>query len=158
MKEQQRRRVDGVLSPANLPYRLRLLVQSMTRHFQDLLESHDVTPLHWGVLSCLWREDGQPTQAIAQSLEQLGGTLTVGIDVMEKRGLVRRRRDAADGRISRVWLTNKGRRLQEVLVPQVEDFVDQLFSCFSRKEYRELSDLVDRLKLHLDITTFGPSD
>jgi DNA-binding MarR family transcriptional regulator len=140
---------ESVLAPANLPYRLRLLAQAMTRGFQDLIESHGVTPLHWGVLSCLWKEDGQATQAIARQLEQLGGTLTVGIDVMEKRGLVRRRRDREDGRVSRVWLTKKGRQLEAALVPEVEEFVEHLFSCFSAREYAEFAELVDRLRRHV---------
>ena len=144
-----KRRLNGVLTPDNLPYRMRLLVQAMTRHFQDLLQEYDITPLHWGVLSCLWREDGQATQAIAQTLEQLGGTLTVGIDAMERRGLVRRKRDKGDGRVVRVWLTKKGRDMEGVVVPEVERFVSQLFGCFSEKEYRQLSGLVDRLRERL---------
>jgi len=144
-----KRRLNGVLTPDNLPYRMRLLVQAMTRHFQDLLQEYDITPLHWGVLSCLWREDGQATQAIAHTLEQLGGTLTVGIDAMERRGLVKRKRDKVDGRISRVWLTKKGRAMEGMVVPEVEEFVGRLFGCLSEKEYGELSGLVDRLREHL---------
>ena len=149
MNRQRGKSVAGVLTPGNLPYRMRLLVQAMTRHFQDLLHEYDITPLHWGVLSCLWREDGQATQAIAQTLEQLGGTLTVGIDAMERRGLVKRKRDKVDGRISRVWLTKKGRAMEGTVVPKVEEFVRRLFGCFSEKEYGELSELVDRLREHL---------
>lgn len=142
--------MKSVLTPENLPYRIRLLAQTMTRRFQDLIEQYGVTPLHWGVLSCLWREDGRPTQAIAQELRQLGGTLTVGIDVMEKRGLVKRRRDRQDGRISRVWLTKKGRDLEGVIVPEVESFVREMFGCFSKSEYGDFSEMVDRLRSHVD--------
>jgi DNA-binding MarR family transcriptional regulator len=140
---------ESVLPPANLPYRMRLLTQAMTRSFQDSIERHGVTPLHWGVLSCLWRQDGQATQAIARQLEQLAGTLTIGIDVMERRGLVRRRRDGEDGRVSRVWLTKKGRQLEAAMMPEVEAFVEQLFSCFSAREYAEFAELVDRLRKHV---------
>jgi len=149
MKKERGLGDESVLTPGNLPYRMRLLVQAMTRHFQDLLQEYDITPLHWGVLSCLWREDGQATQAIAQTLEQLGGTLTVGIDAMERRGLVKRKRDKVDGRIVRVWLTKKGRDMEGTVVPKVEEFVGQLFDCFSAKEYGEFSGFVDRLKEHL---------
>jgi DNA-binding MarR family transcriptional regulator len=149
MKQQHAKSVDGVLTPGNLPYRMRLLVQAMTRHFQDLLQEYDITPLHWGVLSCLWREDGQATQAIAQTLQQLGGTLTVGIDAMERRGLVKRKRDNLDGRIVRVCLTKKGRAMEGAIVPKVEEFVGRLFACFSEKEYSEFSKSVDRLREHL---------
>jgi DNA-binding MarR family transcriptional regulator len=145
------REVSGeVLAPGNLPYRMRLLVQSMTRRFQGVLDPFDITPLHWGILSCLWREDGLPTRTISRQLDQLGGTVTVGLDAMEKRGLVRRRPDREDGRVSRVYLSKKGAALEKQLVPAVEALTTEMFACFSTEQAAQLSALVDRLRTHID--------
>ena len=140
--------VGSVLPPHNLPYQMRLLVQLQGRRFQDVIAPYHLTPLHWGILSCLWREDGLTTQGIAMQLEQLGGTVTVGLDLMEKRRLVHRRRDERDRRISRVWLTRKGASLQEKVVPAVEAFVRRTFACLSENELNQLADLISRLKEH----------
>jgi len=139
----------SVLTPHNLPYQMRLLVQLQGRRFQDVIAPYNLTPLHWGILSCLWREDGLTTQGIAVQLEQLGGTLTVGLDSMEKRRLVRRRTDQHDRRISRVWLTRKGASLQQEVVPAVAAFVVRIFACLSENELNQLSDLIHRLKAHI---------
>ncbi len=128
---------------------MRLLVQVMGRMFQDVLDPFDITPLHWGILCCLWREDGLPTQAIANRLEQLGGTITVGLDSMEKRGLVSRKADAKDRRISRVWLRRRGRDLERELSPEVAALVNRMFECLSPRELSQLSACVDKLRAHL---------
>jgi DNA-binding MarR family transcriptional regulator len=138
----------GVLTPHNLPYQMRLLVQLLARRFQDTIAPYNLTPLHWGILSCLWRQDGLMTHSIAAQLEQLGGTLTVGLTSMEKRKLVRRRPDRRDRRISRVWLTKRGAALQQEVVPAVEAFVGRVFACLSEKEVDQLSELIGRLKAH----------
>ncbi len=90
-----------------------LLVQQMTKRFQEILTPHGVTPLHWGILCCLWEEDGLRTTEIGKRLEQLGGTVTVGLDVMERDGLVQRKTDGSDGRILRIFLTERGASLQD---------------------------------------------
>ena len=137
-------RIDpAVLSPHNLPYRMRLLVQLFGRQFQQVLNPFDLTPLHWGILSVLWQEDGLRTQTIAERLEQLGGTLTVGLDSMEMRGLVKRKADLKDRRVSRVWLRPRGADLQQRLVPEVSNFVAEIFSCLSAAEQKQLSQLVE---------------
>ncbi len=129
---------------------MRLLVQLLGRRFHEVLDPFHLTPLHWGVLCLLWQEDGQRTQAIARELEQLGGTLTVGLDTMEKRGLVRRKQDEHDKRVSRVWLTRRGRELESRVVPEVSALIERIFSCLDAKEVSELSRMVDRLREHAD--------
>jgi DNA-binding MarR family transcriptional regulator len=143
------RNVNNVLAPNNLPVQMRLLVQLLTRHFQDVIAPYNVTPLHWGVLSCLWREDGLTTKAIVDQLDQLGGTVTVGLDSMEKRGLVRRCVDKNDRRVSRIWLTKRGAGLEDKMVPVVRAFMEQIFSCLTEEETRQLAGLVERLKEHV---------
>lgn len=139
-----------ILAPSNLPFRLRLLAQLLTRRFQERMAPFDLTPLHWGILCCLWREDGLATQAVAQQLQQLGGTVTVGLDSMERRSLIRRRPDGKDKRVSRVWLTPRGRRLESRVVPPVRALVESMFSCFSPAEQDQFSKFVDRLHAHVE--------
>jgi len=142
--------LESVLAPHNLPAQMRLLVQLLTRRFQEVISPYDITPLHWGILSCLWREDGLTTRAIVDQLDQLGGTVTVGLDSMEKRGLVRRRVDHNDRRISRIWLTKRGAKLENKVVPVVKNFMSKMFSCLSEKEKLQLASMVDTLRRHIE--------
>lgn len=140
----------SVLAPHSLPYRMKLLVQLLSRRFQDALTPYDLTPLHWGILCCLWRQDGLATHAIAKELEQLGGTVTVALDAMERRGILRRQHDEQDRRISRLWLTDEGRRLKNDLVPMAERLANDLFSEFTAEEFDKLSAMTDRLYKHVN--------
>ncbi len=106
-----------VLAPHNMGYRVKLLSQLLTRKFTEKLEPFGLTPFHWLVLCCLWQDDGLPTSSIGDKLQQVGGTLTGVIDRMEERGLVRRERDIKDRRIWRIWLTDAGRELEDILPP-----------------------------------------
>jgi len=135
-----------VLAPENLPYQMFLLVQQMTRRFQEILTPHGITPLHWGVLCCLWKEDGLRTTQIAEQLEQLGGTVTVGLDVMERDGFVQRKKDKTDGRVSRVFLTARGRILKSTLEPAAAALIQEMFVTLAPDEYKSLSSQIAHLR------------
>lgn len=135
---------DEVLAPRNLGYRIKLLSQLLTRTFQERLEPFGLTPFHWVVLCCLWKEDGLPTCTLGERLKQVGGTLTGVIDRMEERGLVRRERDSYDRRIWRIWLTPAGKELETELPPVSREIYEQAMAGFSLSERERLSQLIDR--------------
>ncbi len=138
-------RYRDVLAPHNIPYRIKLLSQALERRFQAILDPYDLTPFHWGVLCCLWQEDGLPTLNIGERLRQLGGTLTGVLDGMEKRDLIRRVRDTQDRRVYRVWLTPTGDGLQDELLPKVKSLTDSIFSGLKPEETTLFSEMLSRL-------------
>jgi DNA-binding MarR family transcriptional regulator len=123
-----------------------LLVQQMTKRFQEILTPHGVTPLHWGILCCLWEEDGLRTTEIGKRLEQLGGTVTVGLDVMERDGLVQRKTDGSDGRILRIFLTERGASLRTTLAPAAAALIEDMFATLAPGEYHDLAKQIARLR------------
>ena len=139
----------SVLAPENLPYQLFLLVQQMTNRFQTVLRPHGLTPLHWGILCCLWAEDGLKTTEIARRLDQLGGTITVGLDAMVRDGLVERQRSESDKRVTRVLLTERGRGLRQRLEEAANCLVVQMFSPITPAQYSQLQGTVNILRKHL---------
>jgi DNA-binding MarR family transcriptional regulator len=130
-------------APQSIGYRIKLLSQLLTRQFQDTLEPHGLTPFHWVVLCCLWEQDGLATSDIGDRLCQVGGTLTGVIDRMEERGLVRRERDQRDRRIWRIWLTEAGRSLEEILPPLALNLCDRTLQGLSSEERQQLSHYID---------------
>lgn len=138
-----------VLAPHNLGYRIKLLSQLQTRTLQERLEPFGLTPFHWVVLCCLWKEDGLATSTLGERLQQVGGTLTGVIDRMEERGLVRRQRDPIDRRICRIWLTSEGKQLENVLPPIAREIFEQAMAGIKIPERERLSQLIDRLIANL---------
>ncbi|GAA3078332.1 MarR family winged helix-turn-helix transcriptional regulator [Streptosporangium carneum] len=77
------------------------------------LETHG---LHLGqdvYLAQLWREDGICQGVLAARTGVTPANITQVLRRMEGQGLVVRRRDDADARVQRIWLTDAGRALEE---------------------------------------------
>lgn len=141
---------QDILPPNAMGYRLKLLSQIIDRRFQEILDPYNLTPLQWGVLCCLWQEDGLPTLQIAKQLRQRSGNLAVALPLMEKQGYVKRQCDERDRRIFRVWLTPEGSQLKDVLPQQAQDLDRQLFELLSQDERANFSQMVDRLRYSLE--------
>lgn len=133
-----------VLAPQSMGYRIKLLSQLLSRKFQERLEPLGLTPFHWVVLCCLWQEDGLATSSISEKLQQVGGTMTGVLDRMEERGLIRRERDRHDRRIWRIWLTEAGKQLQEILPPIAVEIRDQAMQGVANAERERFSETLDR--------------
>jgi MarR family transcriptional regulator, organic hydroperoxide resistance regulator len=134
-----------VLAPYGVGYRIKFLAQLSSRRFQEKLEPFGLTPFHWVVLCCLWEEDGLPTSTICGKLQQVGGTLTGVLDRMEERNLICRERDGRDRRIWRIWLTEEGNRLREVLPPLAKTLIDQAMDGIPETDRQHLSRMLDQI-------------
>ena len=90
------------------------LIQVMKEHRQRAEEALSQLGLHVSqelVLFVLWREDGLSQSELAARLRVELPTLTKAVQRMERAGLLIRQADEKDTRVSRVYLTEKGRAL-----------------------------------------------
>src|SRR5690606_19538460 len=105
------------LSPENS---VGYLVRDCNRAFQRVLERsigpHGVTRGQWYFLRVLWEQDGLSQRELSARVGMMEPTTVIALRGMEKAGLVRRTRSAADKRVTRVCLTAKARRLRESLI------------------------------------------
>ena len=81
---------------------------------------HDVTSEQWRILTCLWHQDGQRQQDLADIVHKDKTSITRIIDSMEKRDLVVRIPDGVHRRQKLIYLTNKGKRFREELMQIVQ--------------------------------------
>jgi MarR family transcriptional regulator, organic hydroperoxide resistance regulator len=136
---------QSVKAPHGLGYRIKLLSQLLSRQFQERIDPYGLTPFHWVVLCCLWEQDGLATSQLGDRLRQVGGTLTGVLDRMEERNLVRRERDCQDRRIWRIWLSEEGRKLEQVLPPLAMEVYEMAVQGRSEAERQLLSEWVDQM-------------
>ena len=114
------------------------------------LSEHGVRVGQQFVLEELWREDGLTPGELARRIGVETPTVVRGVGRMESAGLLERRDDPTDGRLVRVWLTNRGRELAQTL-PQVESkVIDSALSGFSEEERRQLIRLLGRVLENLE--------
>ena len=134
-----------VLAPYSMGYRIKLLSQLLSRKFQERLDPFGLTSFHWVVLCCLWEEDGLATSSIGEKLQQVGGTLTGVLDRMEDRNLVRRERDQHDRRVWRIWLTDAGKKLKDILPPIAAEIREHALKDIPNADREKLSELLDQV-------------
>ena len=124
-----------------------------------LLESHNLvlgevrrkladatTMPRFDLLANLEREDGQTLAALSRRMLVTAGNLTGLVDRAERDGVVERRADPKDRRLSRVYLTPKGRELITELLPKHAEHVGGLFDDLDPVDKRELRRLLGKLR------------
>lgn len=98
----------------------------ITREYQPLLDELGITYPQYLVLMILWEKDQLPVNDIAKKLVLNTNTITPLLKRMEQQGLVERRRSKEDERKVLVYLTEKGKQLQEQAARIPEQLVGQL--------------------------------
>jgi len=112
-----------------------------------LRDEGDLTPVQYNVLRILRGagEDGQTCSGIAQRLITHDPDVTRLIDRMERRGLVRRGRDANDRRVVRVHITEAGLRLVDTLDEPIRQFHRTRYRGLTMAQLRDLGALLERM-------------
>lgn len=86
------------------------------------------------VLHALWEQDGLTHGELAARLYVQPATVSKMIQRMEKTGFVARRDDPEDQRVSRVYLTDVGRAIQERVKQVWRALEQETFSGFTLEE------------------------
>jgi DNA-binding MarR family transcriptional regulator len=102
------------------------------------------------LLANLEREDGQTLAQLSRHMLVTAGNLTGLVDRAERDGVVERRDDPRDRRLSRVYLTPPGRALVASLLPEHAAHVSALLGGLDASERRELRRLLGKLRDSLD--------
>jgi DNA-binding MarR family transcriptional regulator len=127
-------------------YRLNRVVTA----YRNALERH-LAPvgLHGGqvfVLFELWREDGLRQVDIADRLNLSAPTVTKILKGLTEINLIRRERERDDARSSRVFLTDKGRRIRAEVAAQWLELESEYLSGLTDTERLILPDLLGKLQ------------
>jgi DNA-binding MarR family transcriptional regulator len=91
-----------------------------------------------GVILALAASDGLPAGTLAQKLGVKAPTMTRTIGRMEAQGFVERRTDAADARLTKVYLTEAGRNSVAEITSSAAACGELATRGFSEKEVRSL--------------------
>ena len=100
----------------------------------ELLEELGLYRGQHRILRALWRQDGLTHTELGGHAHVRPSTISTTIQRMEKAGLVERRHDAEDQRVSRVYLTETGRALQEDVEQAWRRLENELFADLTLEE------------------------
>ncbi len=114
-----------------------LLWQVIRQHFIRHHHLLHKIGLHKGqppILAMLWERDGLTQKEIAETLRLRPSTVTAVLKGMEKAGLLKRESDPEDMRVSRVYLTEKGKHLKKDVEEIIKTLEEECFAGFTLEE------------------------
>lgn len=126
------------------------LRKAMRREFELLAVHIDITVPQLLVLKRLWEGDGILTSVLTTEINCDGGTATGILDRLEGKGFVRRERCTQDRRAVRLFLTDKGREMEEPVSAIVAEVSDKMLQGFSAEERELLFQFLNRVERNLN--------
>jgi MarR family 2-MHQ and catechol resistance regulon transcriptional repressor len=122
-------------------------LSSLNSYLQRLLANWRLTDTQFGVLETLLHLGPLCQSELASKQLNSPGNMTMVVDNLEKRDLVRRERSLEDRRFISVHLTAEGRRLIEDLFPLHAAQTSRSLSVLTKAEQEELGRLCRKLGL-----------
>jgi DNA-binding MarR family transcriptional regulator len=146
---EQHYRAASYSARSSVGYLLRRLYTTMHDRVETAFAGHGFTLMQWIVL--LYIRDGLARTAsdIAREFRHDSGAMTRVIDQLERRGLLARKRSTRDRRAVNLALTPKGRRTIEELLPVMVEQMNVALEPFSRAEFEQFRDLLERMVNHV---------
>ena len=141
MSESKAKYTDSEQRALGAYTKLMRAAESVTARTNRAMSAAGLTISQFGVLEALLHKGPLCQRDIGAKILKSSGNMTMVIDNLEKRGLVRRERDIQDRRYFTVYLTEEGQALIEDVFPQVMSGIVEEMSVLEQTEQEELSRL-----------------
>lgn len=125
----------------------RMLAAQMRK--KKVLQQYDLMPQDIGLLVDLWSEDGLKQQDLAFSIIKDKATITRMLDRLEEKNIVVRVPDAVDKRTKRIYLTHKGKQLEQEVWPSAQEVVAHATSDISENDLKVCKKVLFQIYQHL---------
>ena len=121
--------------------------ESVTARLSPGVEAAGLSGSQFGALEALLHRGPMSQRELGQKLLKSSGNITMVVDNLEKRGLVRRERDRDDRRFITVHLTDEGERLIRDFFPCHAAAITREMGVLTPTEQEELGRLCRKLGL-----------
>src|SRR5258705_13660632 len=121
------------------------MARLMAQQLAERIRPAGVAIGQWSVLLFLWARDGMTQAEVSRVVAIEPPTVVRTIDRMVRDGLVTRAPDPDDGRLSRIYLTERGRSLRDELVPLAAAVNREVLNGLTDTEARTLRRLLTKL-------------
>lgn len=130
-------------------YLLRDTYREFSKVLQARIESEGVTLGMWFFLRALWEEDGLTQRELSRRIGTMEPTAVPALALMERKGLIVRRRDSKDRRRRLVYLTQRGRDLKALMIPHAYDVNRIALEGVEHAEIAQLRRILAKMKANL---------
>lgn len=129
----------------SLGYLVNRVARSMANQLAERMRSAGIGIGQWAVLLFLFARDGLSQAELSRDVAIEPPTMVRTIDRLVRDGLVTRVADPADGRVSRIYLTDRGRSLRDELVPMAVAVNEATLARLTDKEGKTLRRILTKL-------------
>ena len=138
---------DDEVAALNAFIKIMRASDSLNSRLYSIVSESGLTISQFGTLEALWHLGPMCQSELGKKLLKSGGNITMVIDNLEKRGLVKRERSKTDRRFISVHLTDEGEKLiSDVFPKHVKNIVNE-FSVLSPDELQHFSDMCKKIGL-----------
>lgn len=129
------------------------LHRSLKRNYDKQLKEFGLTPCQFEVLMTLWEEDNILLSELGKRVSRDGPTITGVIDRMERKMLVKRKRDSNDRRVVKVILTAKSNGMKEELSVAKKQILERITESLTSREINQLEMLLLKMMKNIEDAT-----
>lgn len=133
----------------SLPFLLGDVARLLHRRFDERARAHGVTRTQWKALAHVSRNEGLNQGALAELLDVEPITLCRLVDRLEEAGLVERRRDPADRRAWRLFLTETSRPALDRMRDVAADLTTDALAGISAEHVAQLTAILEQIRANL---------
>jgi DNA-binding MarR family transcriptional regulator len=108
-------------------------------------EGFDITPDQWSILSRLSEQDGISQNELGGRIAKDKTNIARMIEVMERKGLVRRSPDEEDRRQQKLYLTSLGSSTYQQLIPIAEEVLHRATEGINAAEVSRMIAILNRV-------------
>lgn len=126
----------------SLVYRTNIILKGKLQAF---LREFDITSEQWVMLNRLRQKDGYNQKELSIESFKEQAAITRTLDILENKGLIERKKSAADRREYLVFITESGKQLLEKTLPYAKQYNDLLSSVLCKEDMEALATLLRKL-------------
>src|ERR1700730_14693752 len=119
--------------------------QAASKHFYAGLEETGIDDTDFRILEALLNKGPLPVNTIGPKVYLTPGSISVAVDRLVERGLVRRVESTEDRRVRVVSLTAKGKRVITPIFRKHAAEIGKVFADANRKELRTLETILKKI-------------
>jgi DNA-binding MarR family transcriptional regulator len=142
--------VDSFAPRISLGYLVRRVNKLSIARIEATFDGSEISFTQWIVLALVSSGIATTCAELSRNMDHNSGAMTRVVDQLEERGLLVRRRDDGDRRISNLSITEAGSRTVHELVGRVVDVWNDILRDFDRDEITQLIATLGKLLARLD--------
>lgn len=115
-------------------YWLNKVERTMKNIHDKRFQEYGITLSQGSLLHQLWHKDGLTQTEMQENLKLRGASVSGLVDALLKKGLVVRKQDEEDARYKRLYLTEKGREIEDKTIGLMMELDEEITEGFSEEE------------------------